>query len=119
MSLPKPLEPYDAGDSALAEIGGDLQSALTRYMKGTLGEWHALLTDIEKRYEAAKWRSTEGEKENIAGLLEFTRYAVRGFERMATEGPPKQDHLTPKHFSWTDVSAAWQHDETTGRALWE
>ena len=38
---------------------------------------------------------------------------------MATEGPPKQDHLTPADFSWHDMSAAWAHDEAAGRALWE
>jgi hypothetical protein len=27
--------------------------------------------------------------------------------------------MTPADFSWTDVSAAWNHDESAGRALWE
>lgn len=119
MSLPTPLGPDRAADTALAEIGSDLQAALARYMTGTLGEWHTLLADLEGRYEGAPWRATEGEKEHIAGLLEFTRYAVRGFERMATEGPPKQDHLTPADFSWHDITAEWAHDEEAGRALWE
>ena len=126
MSRPKPITEgaadstnESARDSALAEIGGDLQAALARYMQGTLGEWRALLADLEKKHEVARWRSEEGERENIKGLLEFTRYALRGFERMATEGPPKQDHLTPADFSWNDISAEWHHDEAAGRALWE
>jgi hypothetical protein len=127
MSLPKPVTQDEgadptresAGDTALAEIGGDLQAALARYMNSTLGEWRTLLTDVEKRYEAARWRSEEGERENIKGLLEYTRFALSGFERLATEGPPKQDHLTPADFSWTDVSAEWEHAEAAGRALWE
>ena len=127
MSRPKPVD-TDAGsdsteesarDTALAEIGGDLQAALARYMKSTLGEWRSLLTDLEKQYEAARWRSEEGERENIKGMLEYTRYALRGFERIVTEGPPKQDHLTPADFSWHDVSAVWGNDEAAGRALWE
>jgi hypothetical protein len=125
MSLPKPvtdggadLTVERAGDTVLAEIGGDLQAALARYMNGTLGEWRTLLADLEGRYEAARWRP-EGERENIKGLLDFTRYALRGFERMATEGPPKQDHLTPADFSWHDVMAVWGQDDAAGRALWE
>src|SRR5215207_4613756 len=126
MSLPKPVT-EDAGTdqlqesagNALAEIGGDLQAALARYMQSTTGEWRALLSDLEKQHEAARWRSEEGERENIKGLLEYTRYALRGFERMATEGPPTQDHLTPADFSWTHVSEVWGHDEAAGRALWE
>jgi hypothetical protein len=127
MSLPKPVSQdggadstgESAGDTALAEIGGDLQAALARYMNSTLGEWRTLLTDLEGRYEVARWRSEEGERENIKGLLEYTRYALSGFERMATDGPPKRDHLTPADVSWHDVSAAWRHDEAAGRALWE
>src|SRR5215216_2689191 len=127
MNLPKPAPMSDrsalpgesAGDTALAEIGGDLQAALVRYMNSTTGEWRTLLADLEKRYEVAQWRSEEGERENIKGLLEYTRFALRGFERMATEGPPKQDHLTPADFSWTHVSEVWGHDEAAGRALWE
>jgi hypothetical protein len=125
MSLPKPVtedaetDPTaESAGNALAEIGGDLQTALARYMRGTLGEWRALLADLEKQHEAARWRSDEGERENIKGLLEYTRYALRGFERMATEGPPEQDHLTPADFSWTHVLEVWGHDETAGRALW-
>src|SRR5918995_2112284 len=126
MSRPKPVtqdadtDPLqETAGNALAEIGGDLQAALARYMQGTTGEWRALLTDLEGRYEEARWRSEEGERENIKGLLEYTRYAVTAFERMATEGPPKQDHLTPADVSWNDISAEWNHDEAAGRALWE
>src|SRR5215213_1357660 len=126
MSLPKPVTEEagsgrredQAGEMALAEIGGDLQAALARYMTGTLGEWRSLLADLEQQYESARWKP-EGERENIKGLLEYTRFALRGFERMATEGPPKQDHLTPADFSWLDVSAVWGHDDAAGRALWE
>jgi hypothetical protein len=126
MSLPKPVaEVVDSdskgenvSDSALAEIGGDLQAALARYMTGTLGEWRALLATIEKQYEAARWKP-EDERERIASMLEYTRFAVQAFERLATEGPPPQDHLTPADFTWHDVSAAWGHDEAAGRALWE
>ena len=88
-------------------------------MNSTMGEWRSLLTELEGRYEVARWRSEEGERENIKGLLEYTRYAVTAFERMATEGPPKQDHLTPADVSWNDISAEWNHDEAAGRALWE
>src|ERR687889_1507263 len=117
MSLPKPINAdvdpnpmeQSAGDTALAEIGGDLQAALARYMNSTLGEWRTLLADVEKRYEVARWRSEEEERDNIKGMLEYTRFAVNAFERMATEAPPKQDHLTPADFSWYDVSAAWAH----------
>jgi hypothetical protein len=127
MNVPKPVakntEPDgredQAGDYALVEIGGDLQAALRRYMASTLGEWRKLLADIEQRYEGARWRAEEGERENIAGMLEYTRFAVRAFERMATEGPPLQDHLTPADFSWHDITAEWQHDATAGVALWE
>jgi hypothetical protein len=118
MSSPEPARERGR-DRALAEIGGELQAALTRYMTGTLGEWRSLLDDLEKRYEVARWRSPEGERENMAGLLEYTRFAVRAFERLATEGPPVQDHLTPADFSWHDVAALAQHDEAAGRALWE
>ena len=119
MTTPFPPAPVPGDESALAEIGGDLQAALARYMTGTLGEWRALLADVEKRYEAASWRSGEGERENIAGLLEYTRFAVNAFERMATEGPPPHDHLTPSDLSWHDVTAEWRHDEAAGRAMWE
>src|SRR5215207_6889522 len=126
MSLPEPMteergtDPTgESASNALAEIGGDLQAALARYMRGTLGEWRALLADLEKQHEAARWRSDEGERDNIKGLIEYTRYALRGFERMATEGPPPQDHLTPAQFSWNDISAEWNHDEVAGRATWE
>ncbi len=126
MNLPKPVnQDADAdppvevtGDAALAEIGGDLQAALTRYMTSTLGEWRMLLADVERRYEAARWKP-EGERDHIKDLLEYTRFAVNGFERMATEGPPKQDHLTPADVSWHYVAAEWRHDEAAGRALWE
>src|SRR4051812_10133245 len=97
--------------NALAEIGGDLQAALARYMQSTTGEWRALLADLEKRHEAANWRSAEGERDTIAGLLEFTRSAMSGFERMVTEGPPQEDHLTPADFSWLHVSETWTYDE--------
>src|SRR5215207_5696701 len=126
MSLPKPVtedadtDPHlQSAGNALAEIGGDLQAALARYMRGTLGEWRTLLADLEKQHEAARWRSEEGERDNIKGMLEYTRFAVNGFEQMATEGPPTQDHLTPADFSWTHVSEVWGHDEAAGRALWE
>ncbi len=109
----------ESAGNALAEIGGDLQAALARYMQSTTGEWRSLLTDLEGRYDVARWRSEERERENIKGLLEYTRYALRGFERMATEGPPTQDHLTPADFSWIHVSEVWGHDEAAGRALWE
>src|SRR5215210_8332736 len=112
MSLPKPVNQdggsaptVESAGNALAEIGGDLQAALARYMQSTTGEWRALLADLEKQHEAARWRSEEGERENIKGMLEYTRYALRGFERIVTEGPPKQDHLTPAQFSWNDISA--------------
>jgi hypothetical protein len=126
MSRPQPVTEDAATDplqesagNALAEIGGDLQAALARYMQSTTGEWRSLLTDLEGRYDVARWRSEERERENIKGLLEYTRYALRGFERMATEGPPTQDHLTPADFSWIHVSEVWGHDEAAGRALWE
>jgi hypothetical protein len=124
MTLPKPITDDDtdplqgSAGNALAEIGGDLQAALARYMRGTVGEWRSLLADLERQYESARWKP-EGERENIKGLLEYTRSALGGFERMATEGPPKQDHLTPADFSWHDVSDVWGHDEVAGRALWE
>lgn len=117
MSQPEPV-PSDTGGDALAAIGGDLQAALARYMTGTLGEWRALLTDLQKRYDAARWKP-EGEREHVAGLLEYTQFAVNAFERMATEGPSKKDHLTPADFSWHDVAEEWRHDEAAGRALWE
>jgi hypothetical protein len=115
--LPPPAND-EAGERALAAIGSDLQGALSRYMQSTLGEWRALLSDLEKRYEAAKWKP-EGEREHVKGLLDYTRFALQGFNRLATEGPAKQDHLTPKDFSWLDVSAEWEHDEAAGRAMWE
>ena len=117
MSLPQPHR-EESRERALVEIGGALQAALSRYMTGTLGEWQTLLTDLEKQYNAARWKP-EGERENLAGLLEYTRFAVRAFERLATEGPSKQDHLTPADFSWHDVAGLAQHDEAAGRALWE
>lgn len=117
MSLPQTVE-EKPGDTALAEIGGDLQAALARYVSSTLGEWRPLLADLEQRYQAARWKS-EDEREPIKGMLEYTRLAVTAFERLATEGPPNQDHLTPADFSWHDVAATWQHDEAAGRALWE
>src|SRR3954471_11666028 len=116
-SLPAPAA-EDISDRALAEIGGDLQTALRRYMRGTIGEWRSLLADLEKQYEAARWKP-EGDREHLKGLLDFTRFAVTGFERLGSEGPGKQDHLTPADFSWSDVSAEWQHDEAAGRTLWE
>jgi hypothetical protein len=127
MSVPKSV-PVDRGgdppekttnDAALAEIGGDLQAALARYMRSSISEWRTVLADVEKRYETARWRESEGERENIAGMLEFTRFAVNTFERMATEAPPKHDHLTPTDFSWHHITAEWQYDEGAGRALWE
>jgi hypothetical protein len=103
---------------ALAEIGGDLQAGLARYMSSTLGEWRAVLADLEERYSAARWKP-EDEREHIQRMLEYTRFAVTAFERMAAEGPPKKDHLTPADFSWHDITAEWQHDKDAGIALWE
>jgi hypothetical protein len=66
MSLPKPANQdtdtdptmVKSADTALAEIGGDLQAALARYMTSTVGEWRTLLADLEGRYDVARWRST-------------------------------------------------------------
>jgi hypothetical protein len=126
MSLPKPVtgdagsgrREDQAGEMALAEIGGDLQAALARYMSSTLGEWRAVLADLEERYSAARWKPEE-EREHIQRMLEYTRFAVTAFERMATEGPPKKDHLTPADFSWHDITEEWRHDAHAGVALWE
>lgn len=117
MSLPEPVQ-EDAGGSARAAVGGDLQAALGRYVASTLGEWRGLLADLDAKYAAAVWQP-EGERERIGGMLEYTRFAVQAFERLATEGPPPNDHLTPADFSWHDISAAWTHDEVAGRTLWE
>ncbi len=112
---PAPAEP---GDTALAEVGGDLQAALARYMGGTVREWRALLADAEKKYAAAAWKP-EGEREQIKGLLDYTRWALDAFERMGSGGPPMHDHLTPADFSWHDVTAEWRRDGAAGVALWE
>ncbi len=126
MNLPKPVakaansdgrEDYGR-DTALAEIGGDVQAALARYVIGTLGEWRTLLADLEKRYAAASWKPEE-ERDPISGMIEYTRFAVTALERLATEGPPTKDHLTPADFSWHDVAEEWHHDKDAGLALWE
>ena len=108
-----------ADDTALAEIGGDLQASLAGFMDGTTEGWHQLLADLEHRYEYGGWRATENPHERLVGVLEYTRYAVRALDRMASEGPSKQDHLTPADFQWHQLAEAWRHDDAGGRALWE
>jgi hypothetical protein len=113
-----PSVPAVACDDALAEIGRDLQSALNRFMGGTVKEWRALLADSQQKYARAAWKP-EGEREQVQGLLDYTRWALDAFERLGRDGPPQQDHLTPADFSWHDVSDAWRRDESAGRALVE
>ena len=108
--------PAESAADALAEVGGDLQASLARYMGSTVREWRLLLADAEKKHAAATWKP-EGERDAAAGLLEFTRSMLGAFERLGTGGPPKHDHLTPADFSWHDVTAEWGRDEAAGRAL--
>jgi hypothetical protein len=117
MSVPRPVN-EESGDRAVAEVGGDLQVALARYMGSTLGEWRTVLADLEQRYDAARWKP-EDERGQIKGMLEYTRCAVTALERLATDGLPKQDHLTPADFSWLDISDEWRHDAAAGIALWD
>ncbi len=113
-----PTVPAVADDGALAEVGGDLQAAVARYMGGTLREWRALLADAQTKYNRVAWKP-EDERAGAQGLLDFTRWALDAFERLQREGPGKQDHLTPADFSWHDVAAEIRHDEAAGTALWE
>ncbi len=106
----------EPADTALAEVGGDLQGALNRFIGSTVREWRRLLADAEKRHAAAAWKPA-GERDAAAGNLEFTRSMLRAFERLGTDGPPNHDHLTPADFSWHDVTAEWRRDEAAGRAL--
>ena len=114
--MTEPSEPKPADDTAVAEVGGDLQAALARYVGSTAREWRLLLAEAEKKHAAAAWKP-EGERDAAAGLLEFTRSMLGSFERLGTDGPPKHDHLTPADFTWHDVGAEWRRDEAAGRAL--
>jgi hypothetical protein len=108
----------NADENALAEIGGELQAALARYFSGTLGEWRALLEDLERRYDATR-RDPDGDRERVAEMLAYTRSAVDALERLAREGPSVQVHIGPEEVSWSDIATTWSHDEEAGRALWE
>jgi len=114
--MTEPSEPKPADDTAVAEVGGDLQAALARYVGSTAREWRLLLAEAEKKHAAAAWKP-EGERDAAAGLLEFTRSMLGSFERLGTDGPPKHDHLTPADFTWHDVTVEWRRDEAAGRAL--
>ncbi|MDQ3694145.1 MAG: hypothetical protein M3464_11010 [Chloroflexota bacterium] len=110
--------PVPAGDTALSEVGSDLQAALASYMNFSVAEWRSLLADVAKQYEAARWKP-EGERENVKELLEFTRHSVDAFARLAEDGPGHIEHLTPADYSWHTVMSVWTQDDEAGRALWE
>ena len=110
--------PAPTGDTMRAEVGGDLQAALTRYMGTSVNEWRLLLADVVKQYDAARWKP-EAERERVKELLDFTRQAVDSFGRLAEQGPGHIEHLTPADYSWHDVMAVWGQDEAAGQALWE
>lgn len=104
------------GGGALAEFGRDMEAGLAGYMDGTVREWRELLAALQTRYDRAAWKP-EGERQQIAGLLDFTRWSLDAFERMGREGPPPQEHLTPADFAWHDVAARLRQDEADGLAL--
>ena len=114
MSLPVPAD--DEGADVAHEVGGDLRRALGRFMDHAVREWRSALAAVEKKHAGYV---PPGERDDLAGLREFTRYAVDAFERIGREGAGLIDHLAPDELSWHDVSAEWARDEAAGRALWE
>lgn len=112
-----PVPAPDEDRRLLAEIGGAVQATIHRHLAGATGEWRQLLRDLEGKYEVAKWRDV-GDREHLKELLDFTRHAVSGLDRIAEHGPPKHDHLTPHDFSWYDVTGELERDEGAGRELW-
>ncbi|MDQ3695599.1 MAG: hypothetical protein M3464_18570 [Chloroflexota bacterium] len=110
--------PAKAGDTAVAEVGSDLQATLVGYMDFTVTQWRLVLADVSKQYEAARWKP-EGERERIKELLDFTRQSVDALERVGTDGPGYIEHLALADYSWHNVMDVWSHDEQAGRALWE
>lgn len=115
MSLPVPADDEDNVD-IVAEIGGDLHRSLARFMDFAVREWRTLLADVEKKQAGYV---PPGERDDLACLREFTRFAIDTFERIGHEGAGRIDHLTPADLSWDTISAAWARDEAAGRALWE
>ncbi len=121
-SHPTPVSPSSAPDRERAAIGGDLHTALARYVRDIASHWQGLLADLEHDHAQATWRLTEETVEDraarIASMLSFTRMVVQNFTQLATAGPPDHNHLSPEDVSWFNLTELWQHDEAAGRALW-
>lgn len=112
MSLPAPGDNADVA----AEVGGDLHRSLNRFMEHAVREWRVALANVEQQQQGY---APSGQRDDLAGLREFTRSAIDAFERMGREGVGSTDHLTPAEFDWHLLSAAWTSDEAGGGALWE
>lgn len=114
MNLPVPLENDDA-DGDVAEVGGDLHRALGRYLDHVTREWRTALAAVEQKHQGSV---PPGERDDLAGLREFTRMAVDAFARVGQDGGGRLDHLAPDEYSWHDLSAEWARDGAAGDALW-
>ena len=113
VSLPAPV---DGDADPAAEVGRDLRRALARFMDHAVRAWRAKLADVEKKQAGYV---PPGERDELAGLRELTRYAVDAFERIGRDGAGRIEHLAPDELGWHDLSAEWARDEAAGGALWE
>ena len=105
MSLPAPIND-DAGDLA-AEVGADLRRALARHMDHVLRGWRTMLAHVE---EKQRGYVPPGERDDLASLRDFTRYAIDAFERLGREGAGRLDHPAPEDLDWHQLLAEWRRD---------
>ncbi|MDP9365459.1 MAG: hypothetical protein M3Q10_14750 [Chloroflexota bacterium] len=115
MSLPAHANDDENTDVA-AEVGGDLHRALGRYMDHAVRKWRTALADVERKHRGY---APPGERDDLAGLREFTRSAVDAFERIGQDGAGLIDHLAPDELGWFDLSTEWARDGAAGQELWE
>ena len=116
MSLPAPIDGDNDTTDVAAEVGGDLQRTLARFMDYAVREWRLMLAQVEEKQQGYR---PPGERDDLAAMRDFTRSAIDTFERFGRDGPGLIDHLGPADLSWHDLTAAWARDEAAGRAMWE
>jgi len=110
--------PEAVGQESLDEVAGDLQRAIDRHMVHVIREWTSLLDEATRRHEREQWGSERSQEES-AQLLEFTRWALEGLERIGSGVPPDRGHLAPADHAWVDVVDSVRRDEAGGREFWD
>lgn len=104
-------------ETTLVAVGHDLQAALGRYLRSTVGEWRLMLAELEQQYEKARWKPAD-EREHLQGMLSFTRSTINHLERLLVQSPPASERVSAADVTWYDLSATWTRDEADGQALW-